>query len=241
MYSAESKNFWFRVRNYIIGETLLKHVPVNSNIIEVGSGTGFVSKYLKEIGYITNCGELFSEGLKYCQIRNSGYKYWEFNLCEPVFKEEFDAYCAFDVLEHIDDDTTAIQNIYLGLKKKGKVFLTVPACKKLWSDADSGAGHKRRYSADEIREKMEKAGFKIIKISYFMTFLFPIIFASRICMNKNSTHKKAVKENIMELQINPILNWIFYWIFRMEVPLLRYINLPFGSSLLCIAIKEEIS
>lgn len=88
---------------------------------------------------------------------------------------------------------------------------------------------------------MEKAGFKIIKISYFMTFLFPIIFASRICMNKNSTHKKAVKENIMELQINPILNWIFYWIFRMEVPLLRYINLPFGSSLLCIAIKEEIS
>ncbi len=42
-----------------------------------------------------------------------------------------------------------------------------------------------------------------------------------------------------ELKLNPVINTLFYHIFRMELPLIRLMNLPFGSSLLCVAVKRE--
>ena len=41
-----------------------------------------------------------------------------------------------------------------------------------------------------------------------------------------------------ELELNPLLNTLFYHIFRMELPLIRRMDLPFGSSLLCVAVKK---
>ncbi|OQB37122.1 MAG: bifunctional 3-demethylubiquinone-9 3-methyltransferase/ 2-octaprenyl-6-hydroxy phenol methylase [Euryarchaeota archaeon ADurb.Bin165] len=133
LYKTEENNFWFRVRNLIIGEVVQNHLPARSRLIEVGCGTGFVSRYLKETGYHVECGDLHLEGLQYCKERNAGEAYYQFNLYDPVFSEEYDAYCAFDVLEHLDDDRLALDNMYAGLKPGGLLFLTVPACGMLWS------------------------------------------------------------------------------------------------------------
>lgn len=244
----EEKNFWFRVRNLIIGEVVQNHLPANSRLIEVGCGTGFVSRYLKEMGYHVECGDLHLEGLQYCIERDAGEAYYQFNLYDPIFSEEYDAFCAFDVLEHLEDDRLALDNIYAGLKPGGLLFLTVPACGMLWSYSDEYAGHKRRYSFRDLESKVIDAGFEVIRQSYFMTFLFPIIALSRLFSRSeystnqdkcnHAEYQNRKEDQIMrELELNPVINTLFFHIFGMELPFIRFMNLPFGSSLLCVARK----
>lgn len=246
LYKSENANFWFRVRNLIIGSTIKNYLPRRSKIIEVGCGTGFVSSYLKKLGYDINCADLSLQGLNYCKKRYAGNSYYQFNLYDALFYEHYDGVGAFDVIEHIDDDNLVLQNMNKALKAGGFIFITVPANKKLWSEIDEFARHKRRYNLAELKEKIENAGFKIMRISYFMTFLFPFmwIYVSRFRFLRNTSVSKDEKEISSEkalcgLNLNPILNTIFFYIFGLETYLLNHINLPFGSSLLCVAQKEE--
>ena len=245
LYASEEKNFWFRVRNKIIGKAVSRYLSPQSRILEVGCGTGYVSRYLKKLGYQVECADLFFDALQFCKERDAGDYYYQYNLSDQLFIEEFDGVCAFDVLEHIEEDTSVLKNLYAALKPGGFLFITVPADKRLWSSMDTYAEHKRRYSAQELRTKIESNGFKVIKLSYFMTFLFPFILLSRkLSLRTGSLNdedmKKQIKNEVMnELQPNGLLNAVFFFIFSLEVPLLRSFNFPFGSSLLCVAVKES--
>jgi 2-polyprenyl-3-methyl-5-hydroxy-6-metoxy-1,4-benzoquinol methylase len=245
LYQSEEKNFWFRVRNKIIGNAITRYLSPRSRILEVGCGNGYVSRYLKKMGHRVECADLFFDGLQFCKERDAGYLYYQCNLLDRLFIEEFDGICAFDVLEHIDDDDAVLKNMHDALKPGGTLFITVPADRRLWSVMDIYAEHKRRYSMKELRTKIEGNGFKVIKMSYFMTFLYPFILLSRKLllrtgnMNDEDMKKQINKEAMSELQPNGILNFIFFFIFRLEVPLLRSFNFPFGSSLLSVAVKES--
>ena len=244
LYASEEKNFWFRVRNKIIGNAVARYLSPQSRIIEVGCGTGYVSRYLKKMGYHIECADLFFDALQFCKVRDAGDFYYQYNLSDQIFIEEFDGICAFDVLEHIADDETILKNMHAALKPDGILFVTVPADRRLWSAMDIHAEHKRRYSLQELRTKIEGNGFKVIKMSYFMTFLYPFILLSRKFslrtgnMNTNETKKQIQKEVMNELQPNVIINSLFFLIFSLEVPLISSFTLPFGSSLLCVAVKE---
>lgn len=69
-----------------------------------------------------------------------------------------------------------------------------------------------------------------------MTFLFPFIFISRLLINNRNDDDKGI---LNEFRINPILNGVFFNVFKLESYLLNYINFPFGSSLMCVAQKEH--
>jgi 2-polyprenyl-3-methyl-5-hydroxy-6-metoxy-1,4-benzoquinol methylase len=104
LFQSEERNFWFRVRNKIIGRTIATYLAPQSRILEVGCGTGYVSRYLKKIGYQIECADLFFDALQFCKERNAGVCYYQYNLSHQLFIEEFEGICAFDVLEHIEDD-----------------------------------------------------------------------------------------------------------------------------------------
>ena len=163
---------------------------------------------------------------------------------DTIFIQEFDAICAFDVLEHIDDDTIALKHLHDALKPGGLLFITVPADMRLWSDKDVSARHKRRYSVHELQTKLKLSGFNVIKKSYFMTFLYPVLLLSRkVSMrsrekNAGESLNTVKKEEMNELQPNRILNSIFFFIFLLEVPFIRLFSFPLGSSLLYVAVKE---
>ena len=84
---------------------------MGEKIIEIGTGTGNVSRYLQNNGYKNiSVGEMHLSGLKYA--KDYGIKEcYQFNLLDTPFEDEFDAVCMFDVLEHIKKDDLALQNV----------------------------------------------------------------------------------------------------------------------------------
>jgi len=244
LYRSEEGSFWFQVRNRIIGALLSRYVSKDARLLEVGCGTGFVAGYLKQQGYRIECADLFLEGLNYCRKRGSGYAYYQYDLYDPVFSEEFDVVLACDVIEHLEDDARVLANLNRSLKKGGILLITVPACQGIWSDIDEYAGHKRRYSRDEMKKKLEAAGFRVLRSSYFMMLLFPAIALSRMRMGRRETpgnrqHEELVERAKGELSLPPTLNSFFGRIFALEVPIISHMDLPIGSSLVTVALKER--
>ncbi|MCP5477943.1 MAG: methyltransferase domain-containing protein [Rhodanobacteraceae bacterium] len=79
--------------------------------------------------------------------------------------------CAFDVLEHVDDDT-GLREMHRILRPGGRLLLTVPAHRWLWSRRDELAGHQRRYSRSLLSKRVRDAGFHIEQLFGFNSCCF---------------------------------------------------------------------
>jgi SAM-dependent methyltransferase len=149
------------------------------------------------------------------------------DICRPVpktYHNTFDAAVSVNVLEHIEDDTVAIRNMYALLKKGGTIGILVPAKQWAHTELDKKLGHFRRYEKEEISEKMRRAGFRIRHV-YFFNFVGIISWMIRDRMRKDA-------DGFTYYQI---------WLFEHVVPILsfveRYIRAPIGISLVVIAQK----
>lgn len=70
----------------------------------------------------------------------------------------FDMVCAFEVLEHFEDDVAALREWASLLRRGGHVLVSVPAWQRFFGPADEAAGHYRRYAPDELRSRFAEAG-----------------------------------------------------------------------------------
>ena len=150
----------------------------------------------------------------------------------------YDCVLMFDVLEHIPNDQPALNESYRLLKSDGLILVTVPACKFLWSEHDLALEHYRRYSYKELGSQLKKAGFKIIRESFAVSTVFPLILAYRIIRRGLNFFKKPAPKSsyvILPHQINAI----FIKILKTEGSWLRKHNLPIGTSLIALAQKNE--
>jgi SAM-dependent methyltransferase len=241
LFEMERKHFWHVGRKEIILDVLKRNVPnvAGSRMLEIGCGNGSILAYFKKNGVNIEGGDIFIECLKLCQQRAGPVTLYQTDVLSLPFHSQFDIIGVFDLLEHIYEDERALAEINQALKPKGKILLTVPAYKFLWSYFDELSKHKRRYSKGELITKLERNGFIINKISFYMFFPFPVILLIR-GINR-ILRKKSAKVNVkdyVELKTVPVLNQIFLGLLRLEKWLMRWINLPFGSSLLVLAEKE---
>lgn len=237
-FKFETTHFWHVGRREIIyrfTEPFLKQAsgsPGGIRGIEIGIGNGNVTKGFVDKGVRMEGADLFESSLRYCRKRMD-IPLFQADLLKLPFKQRYDFIGIYDILEHVEDDPAAIRNLYNALKPGGVLSVTVPACMSLWSPFDE-LDHKRRYSRRELKEKLEAAGFKVKRISFFMFFLFPIIYLVR----RTQTYGKDTKlENIKELRSIPVINEVFLAVLRLEKFLLRWLDFPIGSSLIAIAQK----
>lgn len=79
----------------------------------------------------------------------------------PVRSGSVDVVIAYDVLEHLSNDTKAATEIARILRPGGVVLISVPADPSLWSDKDVRLGHHRRYTKHAIESLVTDAGLEI--------------------------------------------------------------------------------
>ncbi len=232
LFEMEGRSFWFRSRNRLIIWALDKYFNDSQSLLEVGCGTGFVLNGIAQAfpKLELTGSELFAEGLAFAKRRLPKASFFELDARNLPFTEAYDVIGAFDVLEHIEEDQAVLNELWRSTRHG--IIITVPQHKFLWSGVDDLACHKRRYSAEELRRKVEQAGFSVIRVTSFVSFLLPLMFMSRC--NK----KKAQQVDQSEFSLPPILDRTLELTLDLERLLIRCgLNFPVGGSLVLIARK----
>jgi SAM-dependent methyltransferase len=226
---GEDDNWWWaKARREIVQECLKKFTPRDANILEIGAGYGAMSGMLSNFGTV-NAIEPCEDAAVYLEekLKISTYHGTFESFAET---DKYDLITCFDVLEHIEDDRTALSKMATLVNDGGFLVLTVPAYKFLWNRHDEINRHRRRYSKKELMKKIPD-NLLIKKASYFNTFLFPLAMVDKLVLSKNKRSRS--------FEPNAAVNSILYRIFAAEKKILRFFNLPFGVSILLIAKKRN--
>jgi SAM-dependent methyltransferase len=143
-------------------------------MLEIGAGQGGIGARLaRRFRYVGVEPDPISASIARTRIERSGGRFLQ-GTASDLPRNRYDVVCAFEVLEHIEDDRAALGEWTTFLKPGGLLVLTVPAYSSRFAAADRNVGHYRRYDPDDLRSKLEGVGLRGIKIR---TTGFPLGYA----------------------------------------------------------------
>ncbi len=219
-YHLERSNWWFTARLAIL-KNQIERLFSNRNdlkILNIGVATGATYEI---------CFNFVKQNLK-IDIEQG-------TILDLKFDENtFDLVCAFDVIEHVENDKLAISEMIRVCKSNGIVFVTVPAFMQLWSKHDEVNYHFRRYVSNTLKSLFKIELGDIVYGSYFNSILFIPIYLVRWISNKfPHLFKRDGSGSDHSMFKLGFLNKVLFIIFYSENFFLkRKIKLPFGVSLM---------
>jgi SAM-dependent methyltransferase len=233
-HEVETDNWWFvSRRKYLLD--VLKNVPKDSQILDIGCSSGIFLKDLEQMDFKKenlfgiDISEKAIENCKKNGIQNA----FVMDAQKINLSEKFDIIVASDCLEHLRDDKAAIRNWSGLLKTGGMLCVFVPAFQSLWSTHDEVNMHFKRYTNKELKDKLTSENLTILKSSYWNFFLFVPLYLFRKIDAVVSRNKKKEGQIIDGTLTNVVLLKLLLF----ENKLLKYVNFPFGVSTFCIAKK----
>ena len=234
MYQLEDNHWWFVIKRSF-AKTYLQFLPRKRKreILDIGCGTGRNLELLQKYGRIYGIDN--SEiGIAYCKKRD----YHQVKLASasnlPFSDRNFDLVTIFDVLYHrgIKNDLEVLREANRVLKPGGYILITDCAHQLLWGPHDLAMHARQRYSKEELKDKVKRAGFRIEKISYTYFFIFPLFLIERLLK------KLVFRETSSDVTKVPrIINKILIACGNLEARLLQYLSFPIGSSIIILAQK----
>jgi len=233
-FEQERKHWWFKVRAKILIDQIKKlSLTDDSKILNVGACTYKTSELLEAFGKVTSV-EFDKDCCAFVKQKLGKEMVQASTTALPFADNSFDLICAFDVIEHIENDELAVLEIKRVVKKNGFVFLTVPAYQFLWSYHDEVNHHYRRYTLKTLLGLVSPPKNRIIKKTYFNSILFAPILIFRLLDKFKSNKVAEEKSNLDVFDNNKLINRIFYKLFSIEIPLLNKMNFPFGVSIMLL-------
>jgi SAM-dependent methyltransferase len=174
--------------------------------------------------------DLYAEGLRTARVRLPHVPLVQADACHLPIARKYDAVGIFDVLEHIDDDQRVLEELFRVMRPGGGLLVTVPQHRILWSPMDDLACHRRRYARRELIDKVAGAGFRITRVSSFVSLLVPAMFAARF--GRRTANVDG------ELNLAPALDRALERVMDVERALIRMgISWPVGGSLLLVGTR----
>lgn len=216
------------VRNALVFCEAKKLIKKDSlkKIGEIGCGFGILSKKIASLGVNVDAFDLDKKAIRLAKAYNAdnNIQYDAKDIFSLNTKKKYDCLLMIEVLEHIKDDQKALKKINQLLRTKGFLLITVPAHEKYRTPFDDRAGHVRRYTREQLNQKLEKANFEVLKSKYFG---FPLLYYYyfhvylRAAENRDSIRKKKISV------MTRIATWFIDRLFLLDLwfPSSRGINL----------------
>ena len=239
-FEIEKNSFWFEHRNKCI-TTIIEQYHPPGTVFDVGGGNGIVASAIQNMGIDVVLVEPGMTG-----AINSKQNGVQSVICSTIqdagfLNNSIPAMGLFDVLEHIESDQDFLVSINRLLIPGGKLYLTVPAFRILWSTEDNYAEHFRRYSTTELIQKLSSSGFNYIYSTYIFSFLVLPILLIRTIPSRLGFRRTISKNQEMNEHRPPtgILGGLFDQFSSFEIKLLwKKKSIPFGGS--CLIVVEKI-
>jgi SAM-dependent methyltransferase len=232
-FELEGRHWWFLGRRKIFLAVLDQALGGRKErALDFGCGTGAFLPYLERYGDVSAV-DVDESAVAFCHQRGrSEVLHVRAGSPLPFEDETFDLVTTLDVIEHIDDDVTALRELRRVLRPGGVLLVAVPAFMFLWGDQDEISHHYRRYRAPQLARHLEQAGLTVERTSYFNSLLFAPIAAVRLLRR---FVRAPTAERTDFTMGPPALNALLGRAFGAEAGLIARTRLPVGVSLLAVA------
>ena len=235
---AEERHFWFRAlrRNarYLLETALAGKTP--GLIVDCGTGTGRNLDWLATLGPAIGV-ELSATGLRIG--RRAGRRLVRGSVTHlPFAAERADVVTSFDVLYCLDESATslALQEMWRILRPGGIALVNTAALPSLRGSHSALTNEVRRYTRRELASLLARHGFAVERITFTNMATFPVVFAVRWTERLTGRADRASDADL-RVPVAPV-NGVFSAALAGESALLRLVNLPIGTSLMCLARKR---
>ncbi len=145
-------------------------LPRRCRILEIGPGRGAVAARLVSAGHDYSGVELSDDVRRdtATMLGSLGGDARVVATLDELPRDlRFDVLCAFEVLEHIEDDHAALADWVARLEPGALVVLSVPAWPERFSVTDEEVGHLRRYAPEDLRSLAAAAGLVDIEVRLY--------------------------------------------------------------------------
>ncbi len=232
------KTYWWHlgrlriIKTYVNRSLKDKDTPV---ILNVGCGTGGTIDMLEKFGQVDNV-DISDDAIRF--MKQHGYKRITKvkDIKLPFKPKSYDIVGAFDVLEHIEKEKSALKEWKRVIKDDGAIVITVPAYQWLWSDHDVSLHHKRRYTTGRLEAAATQAGLRVEKKSYAIVFSLGLVVGFRT-LNKILGRKTDSETSYVD--IPGWVNSLFTNLLYVEAWFHKYIRFPFGTSVVVVLRKPQ--
>lgn len=155
---AEAVNY----NRFLVGLITEQAKSKSQKILDFGAGSGTYADMLREAGYGVDCVE--PDKTLQGVLKKKGYKVA--NSVGPKDKGKYDIVYSLNVLEHIDNDGAAFDDLVASLKPGGKLVVYLPAFQVLFSTMDKRVEHFRRYRKDRLLDFASKNNLEVDRLQY---------------------------------------------------------------------------
>jgi SAM-dependent methyltransferase len=232
---ADRSHWWFRSKAALVATALRRTAAPRDErgwLIDLGGGAGGVTALLgwppDRVAVLEGNQALVAQA-----HRSHGLAALRTLVDQVPFADSAaEVVCLLDVIEHLHDPIPALREAARVLEPDGRLIVTVPAHTWLWSAADEQLGHVRRYTRPALATELAVAGFEPVLLTHVFSWLVPPVYLTRKLLRSGSPELGLDKTSFALDTTAMALTFA-------ERQLLGRVRLPFGTSILCVAVPRS--
>jgi SAM-dependent methyltransferase len=236
---AEERHFWFRGFRALVLPLVRRALDgtASPRILDCGCGTGanlaLLSRFGDAYGFdVTESGLRIGRRAGRTRLVRAGI------VAAPFADGSFDLVTTFDVLIALSDadEGAAMSELHRLTRAGGHVLINVAAMDVLRGDHSVLSHEQRRYSKARLERLLSEVGLQPVRLTYTNASLFLPLLVTRSVQRWRGLRGEADSGHEITVPAAPV-NALLTAMVLAESLWVRRFNLPFGSSLLCLARK----
>ncbi len=237
---VEREHWFYRGKRILVRHWIERAATLmaGDRIVDCGAGTGELVRELRGIYEprgIVVIGIEYAEEARRLALERKGTQLLAGSILDlPLRDASSQVTIALDVLEHVEDDRLAAQELLRITAPGGIILINVPAFMTLWSEWDLSLGHFRRYTKQLMSDLLlpYRHEFELLHFEYLNSFAFlPILAARKVA--RILPLRSRMEDRIPAPRMNKMLLDLF--VKPSQKP---WFHPPFGSSLFCVLKKR---